>query len=449
MAENGVDKGTGYGKLNGDSPFAGYYSEKFGYVFGKPFSFLPNTDPSQRVFQGTMLKNNTIVNLVPGKSRYQASDIEKDIAPILKLADDAAKKAYSQYFNTDIVTYEEQMVKINRQYQGELISKGVDLRTSIFQKDIPGHLQYFQQLVTQTGIAMFGGTFLSTGISALLKGFAPDEKLRGYKLWTERATNVSESFENSYQSSVFEQYSKEITHLSSEVAYMTGTAMGRFNPATTTVTSNDNTAQQAASLVTLAGKVLTGSQLILPKFWSDGSFGRSYEISFKFMSPYGDNISCFNHVMLPFLFLLSLSVPKQDGPSGMSAPFMIQIDAPGFFSCPMGAVSSISFKKGGDNMWFNAAGLPLIIEGSMTVIDLYSALSLPGSYSENLVNIGTRAYLNTMAGLTLYNTMDATLEQQAENRLLQLAKLPSYPIALAKESVADMRRYFGVATKDY
>jgi hypothetical protein len=63
-------------------------------------------------------------------------------------------------------------------------------------------------------------------------------------------------------------------------------------------------------------------------------------------------------------------MPRQDGVSGYTSPYLLQIDAPGYFACPMGVITSFSFNKGGDEKMFNSRGLPLIIEGSFSVTDL-------------------------------------------------------------------------------
>lgn len=423
------------------NPYETYYSANFGHVFGKPYGFLGTADPSDRVFQNTMLRNNTIVNIIPGNSKFQDEKLVA-VKKILKEAEDEAAGIKAK--NLSPQDYEKQMIRLNQKYQDKLVGERSDMRTSIFEKDIPAFMQTFQQLAIQVGTAMFGANFVSSGLQELITGFKQDSMKRGFRVWTERATSVTESADNSYSSSMFEGVQDQISSMSKELQYMKGTFYGKSGEKTEVV-SNDATAKQVGSTAAMAGTILTGSKLILPKFWAEGSFQRSYELSYRFVSPYGDNHSIFFNVMLPFLFLLACSIPRQDGPSGMKNPYMIQVDAPGYFSCPMGAVQSITFKKGGDNMWFNANGLPMVIEGSISIIDLYSALSIPNTYGEMMVNVGTRAYLNTLGGLTLYDTMDATIVNSLTNRLLSLAKLPTYPIVYVDDKINDFKRWAGIS----
>ena len=54
------------GRNKTGNPYELMYRDNYGFIFGKPLAYLPRTDPNQRVFQKTMLRNNTIVNIIPG-----------------------------------------------------------------------------------------------------------------------------------------------------------------------------------------------------------------------------------------------------------------------------------------------------------------------------------------------------------------------------------------------
>lgn len=434
------DKGSNT-RYSGKNPYEGYYTESYGYVFGRPFGFLEDTDPFSRVFQSNMIRNNTIINITPGIPKFLSDDINKvkqKLDEATKALDDIAKGSGTP------AEKEKASIEIMLKKQAELISEGADLRTSSFQKEIPGFLRTYKQLVTQIGVSIFGSKFTNTGIEDLLNnGLKTSSSSQGFNLWCEKATSVSESSNNSYNSSMFEQVQSQISNISKEVQQITGNIIGRDGQPIE-VQSNNEVVSTIGSVVAQAGTLFTGSNFILPKYWQDSTFDRQYDISFKFVSPYGDNLSVFYNVMLPFLFLLSLAIPRQYGPSGKLYPYLIQMDAPGLFSCPMGAISSITFKKGGDNMWFNSSGLPLVIEGSVNVIDLYTALTLPANYAETLVNMSTRAFLYNLGGLTLYDAIDSTLENSLTTRLLETFKLPFYGLDWTNDRVNDIQRFLGI-----
>ena len=76
------------GKYQGVNPYSHYYSEKFGYVFGRPFGFLEDTDPLGRNFQTNMLRNNTIINITPGVPKFQEDSIDKVKEELANVAKD-------------------------------------------------------------------------------------------------------------------------------------------------------------------------------------------------------------------------------------------------------------------------------------------------------------------------------------------------------------------------
>ena len=213
---------------------------------------------------------------------------------------------------------------------------------------------------------------------------------------------------------------------------------------TTEVTSSDANAQAAGLAANIASRTLNGAAYDFPNIFDASKFNRSYEIAFRFVSPRGDDRSVVNYVLSPFLFMLNCATPRQEGPTGHISPFILQVDAPGFFSTPMGVVTSFSFRKGGDEMLFNDRGLPLIIEGSMTINDLYSNLSLPLTYKQFATNFGTSAFLNTLGGLNLYATMDMSMMDTATNWAKDLIAVVVQPIHIFNEEVYKMRRYLGI-----
>ena len=447
MADSEINSQFGKGassKYSGANPYARYYSSDFGYVFGRPFGFMEETDPSNRVFQNLLLKNNTIVSITPGAPGYNLKTVQEVEARLKDMA-----KRIDEIRASDKSAEEKEAASVREmlRVQGNLISSETDMRMTTFQKKVPEFLTVFKQLVTQVGVSIFGGGFISTGLDVIIESFQANLANTGFNLWTEKSTSISESASNSYTDSVLQAAQQSVSDASKQLQQGLGAVVGASNDPIK-IESNSEVVSKLASAVSNASASITGANFQHPKFWSNSDFTRNYNISFRFVSPYGDNLSVFFHVIMPFLFILCFALPRQFGPSGMDFPFILQLDCPGFFSCPMGCVTSVDFKKGGDNFWFNASGLPLVIDGSLTVVDLYNALSLPANYAETLVNIGTRSFLNTLGGLTLYDTLDPTLSKSITTRLLELFKLPTYPIEWGRESIAEFQRYFGLVEKN-
>lgn len=442
----GAPNGTEAQSAEGN-PYALMYRDNYGYIFGKPLGYHPRTDPNQRVFQKTILRNNTIMNIIPGIPWQDES--------MLATAEEIIKKHQANIEQlmveqpTASQSRTKTLEKMALDTQQSLIDAGCDLRYAIFKQDISGFLTAFQMIVNRVGTAVFG--LSSGGLSRFITDLAgfnvkEDSKARGFKVWVEKGTSISESIDNSFTRSVLEDVVKNASGVVKQAKFL-GQGVGidaAGNSNAADITSNQQGVAQTGTVANIASRTLSGATFNFPQIFDDSKFNRSYEIAFKFVSPYGDDRSVLYYVLLPFLFLLACASPRQDGPTGHTSPFILQVDAPGFFSCPMGVITSFSFRKGGDEMLFNNRGLPLIIEGSMSITDLYSSLSLPLSYSQFTTNFGTTAFMNTLGGLSLYATMDRSVAQRFTNRVKDGITSAIAPYNIISEETLKLQRFFGM-----
>lgn len=425
------------------NPYELMYRNNYGYIFGKPLSYTPRTDPNQRVFQKTILRNNTILNIVPGVPYQDSAMLAKAEAIIVA-------------YNKDLEVLMQQAPSASRdkavtarmtKAQADLISGQCDLRYAAFKQDIASFMEAYQMVLNRVGTAVFG---LSGGLSRFVTDLAglnisEDSSSRGFKVWVEKGTSISESIDNSYTASVLESAQKSISGVVKQAKFL-GMGVGVTGTdasSGTEIQSDAGAIAQTGTVSNIASRTLSGAVYDFPQVFDASKFNRSYEISFKFVSPYGDDRSVANYVLFPFLFLLTCATPRQEGTSGHISPFLLQVDAPGFFSCPMGAITSFSFRKGGDEMLFNNRGLPLVIEGSFTVMDLYSNLSLPMSYNQFATNLGTSSFLNTLGGLNLYSSQDVTVANRMTNWVKDGITSVIAPYNIANEEVLKLQRFFG------
>lgn len=448
VADNatGAQNSRGRTANDGENPYKQFFSESFGAVFGRPFGFSAETDPSQRVFQHTMLRNNTLVNIIPGNAKFNEKKVEEATKITTKADEDinelkdklAANSIPSKDYETGVKAVQDNAIS-------DLLSKGIDLEVASIEKDIAGFLLVFQQMVIQLGTATFGTSFAGTGLQELIDGVSRSESSRGFRLWCDKATTVTESSDNSYSTSSFEKILSEGSGISKEIQQSWGYATGGDTAKTVTTVQADSAMAKEIGMFAAAANILGGAKPIFPKYFDTANFNRSYDLAFKFVAPYGDNITVFYNVMIPFLFILALALPKQEGVNGYAAPFLMEIDCPGFFCSPMAAIQSLTFRKGGDGSLFNPSGLPLVIEGSISVVDMIGTLSIPVKRGQMAVNKYSRAYMNNLGGLSLYETLDPKISASVVTGLLNLARLPTYPIDWATEAVDTFKRRIGMA----
>jgi hypothetical protein len=148
------------------------------------------------------------------------------------------------------------------------------------------------------------------------------------------------------------------------------------------------------------GSFLLGEKVHMPRFWNTSDFNRSYTLSFRLESPYGDYESIVNYVYKPFITLLACSLPIQTSFYGASSPFCLRLDCPGMFTISEGFVSSIDFRRAPDVGTYNANGIATAIEVNMTIEDIDPWLSLPVGPMTFGTNINMQAWLDSLCGVS-------------------------------------------------
>jgi len=126
---------------------------------------------------------------------------------------------------------------------------------------------------------------------------------------------------------------------------------------------------------------------------------RSYTLSFRLESPYGNYQSLIEYVYKPFLALLACSLPIQTSFYGATTPFVLRCDCPGMFSISEGYVSTIDFRRAPDQNTYTANGLASAIEVNMSITDIDPYLSLPTGPAGYAANINMAAWLDSLCGV--------------------------------------------------
>lgn len=125
------------------------------------------------------------------------------------------------------------------------------------------------------------------------------------------------------------------------------------------------------------GMVQMGNaRMILPEIWTDSSFDRSYSLNFKFHSPYGNRLSIFENTIVPLVFLMAMTSPRQVGESSYTTPFCVKCFSKGLFSTDIGIVSSLSINRGEGKNDRTQEGFARTVSVSMSVKDLLPRLSM-------------------------------------------------------------------------
>jgi hypothetical protein len=381
-AKNGA---TSYG--TSEVKWNPYASDK---VLGLPLYYNDLCDPNGRVYNNTIINDIPHIYIIPGLPSINRN-----------LIDSAGKRIIPATLSRMILDAKESM--INFGVRG--IKTGEDLRFIGFKPDYREYYNYVQVMLS----AIY--SYLDNTKALDLFRFSDDfeNSLSNFGLcfYGDKSTSISEDASNTYApSKVAEMVSQNANTLreadilnpaygvtarlvdSLKAANPLGIldAMGTF----------DGIISRTSNALF---RVVNGSQLMFPEMWQDSSFDRSYNLSFKFYSPYGDKMSIFRYVYVPFISLLALALPRQDGLLGYKRPFLLKVSSPGYFEIDMGVVTSMTITKGGSDGLWTIDGLPQMIEVNMQVMDLYPNLIQVDKEGLLSYNSTLSSFLENMAGI--------------------------------------------------
>lgn len=211
---------------------------------------------------------------------------------------------------------------------------------------------------------------------------------KSVKFYVDSNSSFSESVSNSTSQSQISGLLETSQTLMKEVHFWGGAKVSN----TVTEASSDitgavgNIANSALTLIGLgesgltnlanyANYIISGSNIVFPEMWTDSSYSKSYRFSVDLVSPYGDSESIFINIIVPLMFILGFTLPRQTSANSYASPMLVRVVSKGWFSCDMGIIDGISIEKGGDDEW-NASGLPLSMKVDISVKDLYTTLSI-------------------------------------------------------------------------
>ena len=158
------------------------------------------------------------------------------------------------------------------------------------------------------------------------------------------------------------------------------------------------------TLLSTATEILKGGQVSFPQIIDKVSWGREFTFSVKFVSVYGDIESRFLNVVMPYLCLACLFLPKQlPATVDMYAyPPVVRAFARGVYACQCGVVTNVSVRRGGENdtAW-TASGQPMEIDVDFSIKAIHQNLMQSNSKVWFAKNVGLQLYIGTICGIDM------------------------------------------------
>ena len=99
----------------------------------------------------------------------------------------------------------------------------------------------------------------------------------------------------------------------------------------------------------------------------------------------------------------------------------------------MGVIQSLTIERGGDDRLWNVDGMPLEINCTVTIQDMYSTTSLTKNNTLVSFNVGLNSYLENMAGIRSDKLIDLSrYKGWFDSKLSKLhLKLTSLPLMVS------------------
>lgn len=235
------------------------------------------------------------------------------------------------------------------------------------------------------------------------------------RFYVDASVGFSESVSNTTSQSMVNSYIDSIESIGKELSFVSGATGLDVNKVINSTSSTiDSTVNKVLSgdgaignfLKRLTGtgkQVLAGANFIAPDIWSGADYSKSYNFSITLSTPYGNIESWYLNICVPLIHLLALALPRQNTANTYNAPFLVRAYSPGWFSCDLGVIESMTITKAPSGEAWSQKALPLDIKIDISIKELYTSLAIPegGEFKLFFANTGLMNYLMINCGVDI------------------------------------------------
>lgn len=369
---------------------------KKGAVLGAPPSFHHSADPNQRVFLGAM-NPPPVVQIIPGLPNFKGYN---------QLTDDI-KKAVDDYDGLD-----KDNAKPAQKAIEEIQAKAKkDARFFAFELKSAEYLNSVRAMISRAAARMVG---FQGDLGLDLADWG------GLLFYLDKSTSITESFSSTWEDSMMKGLADTGGNISRNAQY----AMDQMFSSELDSDAQAEIRKQADASIDFLnkreknstkelggssiGSLIQGDTLMMPKMWSGSETNRSYDLAFRFETPYGDARSILRDVMIPYFCLLPYALGRQVSTNSYTNPFLLRVDSPGWFTVEAGMVTSMTVKRGPNDEDWTETGYARSIEVNLTVEDIFPTMISSSSHLGLESNFQLAQYLDNLSGLDYTQMGSAT-----------------------------------------
>lgn len=236
------------------------------------------------------------------------------------------------------------------------------------------------------------------------------------QFYVDASSGLSESAENSTDSSKFQGMMDSANEMSKEIQFLINS--GGVDAEAYAKAMNDGIDAMTEKMLgedygTIGGvmsritsgatNVIQGETMLFPEIYQSSKYNKNYSIIVDLRTPYGNKFSYYMNILVPLFHIIALTVPRQATANTYSSPFLVKAYYPGIFSCNLGIIQSIQIDKAPSGDGWTVDGFPTEVKVTINLVDLYSDLNISpsGDVVLFLANSSLIEYIATSCGVNL------------------------------------------------
>jgi hypothetical protein len=245
----------------------------------------------------------------------------------------------------------------------------------------------------------------------------------GIRLFTTDDTTSTDSIQISYRDNTFQGIVDKLSEPLSGFRDMAQSALGsnakEFSDSviSASIEATENLSERfgdkwsniLSGIAAVAGDVvLKGNKMTFPKIWQNTSYMNMMSVNIRLISPYGHPKAIKEFILKPLSYLILLAAPQTINGVTYGGNIPITIKAYGMGQYILGAISSITLRRGGGESSYNLYKQPLTIDISIEFQTLFDAFAVADP-SVNNINLGmdkdifNNSFLSEPGALNLYD----------------------------------------------
>lgn len=215
---------------------------------------------------------------------------------------------------------------------------------------------------------------------------------KGLRILTTDDTSATDSISSSLKENFFQDKASKLTDVGQSIDSISQSSglSGRKNEAIDQGTDAVMAASEGKTNVAKAAvdTVAKGHRVSLPSIWENSTYQPNFTANINLVSPYGHYKAITEFIIKPLTYLLILSAPQSSDGMTYGKPHFLTLHSYGMNYMPLGIISNISMRRGGNDTGFNIYKQPLSINITLSfkyAVEGFASMSPNPKFSDSTV----------------------------------------------------------------